>query len=241
MQERGTEDMWRLETLGKVAEGVVHDFNNILAAISGFAELILTTDPSSRKQVDAITGFARMIQEAAMTGQSTVQELRGFSGRRNEKEILDPHEVLRQSMAMSRASLGGKIDLCSDFPAMPVRILGCRGLLHNVFINLFLNARDAMPRGGSIAVATSLLGGSQGMGGLSGYLVIAVRDNGTGMTEEVRARVFEPCFSTKGRLGNGLGLANVDATVKDHGGWITVESELGRGTEFRIHLPLHGG
>ncbi|MDB5103460.1 MAG: Blue-light-activated protein [Fibrobacteres bacterium] len=231
--------LWKLETLGKVTEGVVHDFNNILATISGFAELILTTDGMAEREMDRITGFARMIQQAAMTGQSTVRGLSDFSRKsRIAKEGLDPHEVLRQSMAMARGALGGRISLGADFQDVPVQVHGSRSHLHNVFINLFLNARDAMPRGGDITVKTRV---GEDPEGRLGYLIISVRDNGTGIPEEVKTRVFEPFFSTKGGKGSGLGLANVDATVKDHGGWITVESEPGRGTEFRIHLPLLPG
>ncbi|MDB5047349.1 MAG: hybrid sensor histidine kinase/response regulator [Fibrobacteres bacterium] len=232
--------VWRLETLGKVTEGVVHDFNNILATISGFAELILTTDDRPGANRKSVTDFARHILQAAATGQSTVRELRVFTRQPgSEKEILDLHDVLMQSMGMARGAMGGRISISSDFLPGSASVEGCRGLLHNIFINLFFNARDAMPRGGDITVKTSLLRGIlPGLQGVPDVLVVSVKDTGAGMTDEVRARLFEPFFTTKGRLGSGLGLANVAATVKAHGGWITVESALERGTEFRIHFPL---
>jgi signal transduction histidine kinase len=235
--------VWRLETLGKVTEGVVHDFNNILATISGFAELILTTDDHPGANRKSVTDFARNILQAATTAQTTVRELRVFTRQPgSEKEILDLHEVLGQSVGMARGAMGGRISITSAFLPGAANIEGCRGLLHNVFINLFFNARDAMPRGGNITVKTSLLRGIlPGLQGVPDVLVVSVKDTGTGMTEEVRTRLFEPFFTTKGRMGTGLGLVNVAATVKAHGGWITVESALERGTEFRIHLPLVGG
>jgi signal transduction histidine kinase len=229
---------WKLETLGKVAEGMVHDFNNILAAISGFAELILNSGEGAEKE--SVHDFARNILQAARSGQTTVRDLRAFTRQDGaEKESLDAHEVLAQAAAIARGVLGGKIAISADFTPGPAPISGSRAHLHNVFLNLFYNARDAMPKGGLIEVTTRLA--RKLPEGKPDSLHISVRDSGVGMSESVRARIFEPFFTTKGKFGNGLGLVNVEAAVKAHGGTITVDSAPGRGTEFRIHLPLRTG
>ncbi len=226
----------RLQTLGMVAEGVAHDFNNILATISGFAELILDGENrTERKAADALR-FARNILDAAMAGQSSIRELRGFSRCRGEdQETLELHDVLKQSLAMGRGSLGALVRVRTEFVDMPAFTQGCRGLLQNAFLNLFINARDAMPKGGVLLVRTWLAPAED-----SGRpcLVVSVGDTGVGMGPEVRARLFERYFPTKGEKGTGLGLTQVQETMNRHGGWITVESEQDSGSEFRLHFPL---
>jgi signal transduction histidine kinase len=229
---------WRLETLGKVAEGMVHDFNNILAAISGFAELILNSGDGAERE--SVRDFARNILQAARSGQMTVRDLRAFTRRPGaERERLDAHEVLAQAVSMARAGQGGKAAFTADFMPGPAPILGSRAHLRNAFLDLFHHARDSMPQGGHIEVKTRL--SRPASEGHPDSLIITVRDSGEGMSEAVSARIFEPFFTTRGKFGNGLGLVNVEAAVKAHGGSITVDSALGRGTEFRILLPLRGG
>jgi signal transduction histidine kinase len=232
---------WNLETLGRIAEGVVHDFNNVLAAISGFAELMLQPAPAV-PDASAGTGnhdareYARMILQAALSGQGLVKDLRSLTRRdRREKEVLDLREVIAQSLAIARGSLGPCIDTVVEFGPGPARVQGCRGLLQNAFINLLLNARDAMPRGGRILLRTELLPAARGPGRPA--VAVTVRDSGEGMPPEVLERVFEPRFTTKGSKGSGLGLANVLRTVRLHQGSIDVTSARGAGTEFRILLP----
>jgi signal transduction histidine kinase len=226
----------RLQTLGMVAEGVAHDFNNILATISGFAELILDSENRpERKRVDSLR-FARNILDAAMAGQSSVRELRGLARCRGEEsENLELHEVLKQTLAMCRGSLGGRVRVRTEFADLPAFTEGCRGLLQNAFLNLFINARDAMPKGGVLLVRTWI---DPAGDAARPSLVVSIGDTGMGMTPEVRARLFERYFTTKGARGTGLGLAQVRETMNRHAGWITVESEPDSGTEFRLHFPL---
>ncbi|MEO7425124.1 MAG: ATP-binding protein [Fibrobacteria bacterium] len=224
-----------METLGMAAEGVVHDFNNILATISGFAELILDTEPSGRGKRDRVREFARSILMATDTALSTIRDLRVLARQHGkEMESLDLHEILRQAVSMTRGALGGRISIKSELLPGAAEIEGCRWLLHNVFLNLFFNARDAMPAGGIISVKTAR---QASVAGLPDFMVVSVFDTGVGMTEAVKARAFEAYFTTKAG-GSGMGLANVAATVKDHGGMIAVESTPGKGCEFRLHFPL---
>lgn len=230
----------RLETLGLVAEGVAHDFNNILATIAGFAELILNSDGEPSAPPRRVNGFARHILEAALAGQTSVRELQGFA-RRGSKgmEPLDLHEVLRKSLSLCRGALGGGVRVRASLADFPARLAGCRGLLQNAFLNLFINARDAMPKGGLLIVRTWRH--DDDAPDAIPTLVVSIRDTGTGMSEAVRNRLFERYFTTKGQKGSGLGLAQVRETVERHGGRITVESAPGEGTEFRLYFPLDAG
>lgn len=231
----GPDPAWRTNTVGMVAEGLIHDFNNILATISGFAELIVHGGAPGSTE----TRYARAILQAVATGRDTVQELRTLSrGTRRDTEELDLHEVLTQSQAMARGALGFKVCLSPLFAAGPARIRGCRGLLHNAFINLFLNARDAMPGGGTVTVTTEyqpFAAGNESEAVPAWRVTIG--DTGTGMDPVVLSRIFDLGFTTKGERGSGLGLPNVARVVEMHGGWMTVESVPGRGTDFHIHLP----
>lgn len=226
-ESRSPDRQW--DTVGKLAIGVAHDFNNVLASISGFAELILERTDAPN-EVAAARHFARSILEAASIGQSAVRELQGLVRNGTPKwEHLDAHLVLSQAISLARGSLTGAVNLDVEYCPGSADIVGRRGQLHNVFINLFLNARDAMPRGGTLTVRTSRR---------EGGIVISVRDTGTGMTEDVRRRLFQLFHTTKGEDGNGVGLHNALATVESHGGRIEVETVPDQGTEFRILLPL---
>lgn len=230
----------RLETLGMVAEGVAHDFNNILATISGFAELILARDaaemPPGRSGPDTI-GFARHILEAALAGQTSVRELRAFARNGgNGTEELDLEDVLARSIALCRGALGGGVRVRTELSGVPARLQGCRGLLQNAFLNLFINGKDAMPRGGTLTVRSKLRAPAEPYG--RPVWIVSVRDTGTGMAPAVKARLFERYFTTKGEKGSGLGLAQVHDIVERHGGWIEVDSEPGAGSEFRLHFPV---
>jgi len=234
---------WRLETLGMVAEGVAHDFNNILAAISGFAELILAGESGDKRPeradrlgADAIE-FARHILDAAMAGRTSVQELRAFSRpERNATESLDLNEVLKQSIALGRGVLGGIIRVRAELTSAPARLHGCRGLLQNAFLNLFINARDAMPKGGLLTVRSRLREPADSYG--QPEWVVSIRDTGIGMGPEARSHLFERYFTTKGEKGSGLGLAQVRDTVARYSGRITVDSEPGAGSEFHLYFPV---
>jgi two-component system cell cycle sensor histidine kinase/response regulator CckA len=237
---RDPECEWRLETLGKVAEGMAHDFNNILATISGFAELILANASgemrSEKPGTDAV-GFAQHILEAALAGQTSVQELRALSRPGADKaEDSDLNAILRQAITLGRGAMGGNVCIRAELCSAPARLNAYRGLLQNAFLNIFINARDAMHKGGTVAVRSWMMEPEQPYD--RPEWVVSIRDSGTGMEPEVRDRIFERYFTTKGRKGSGLGLAQVLETVERHGGRITVESEPGAGSEFRLYFPV---
>jgi two-component system, cell cycle sensor histidine kinase and response regulator CckA len=226
--EPAANETWQWANLGKMTAGVAHDFNNLLASISGYAELILSGVDLPGQGLTP-REFARNILEAASIGKSTVKELQGLVRREGmAREHLDLHHVLETALGMVQGAMGGRVLCVRDFLPGAAEVVGSPGLLHNVFINLFLNARDAMPDGGTLTVATRRE---------DGYLAITVRDDGLGMTEEVRRGLFRRFETTKGGKGMGLGLCNVLATVESHGGRLEVDSAPGMGTEFRILLP----
>jgi signal transduction histidine kinase len=230
----GSDPAWRLKTVGMLAEGLIHDFNNILAAVSGFAELIVHGGKPGTE-----ADYARAILQAAEAGRAMVQELRSMTrGTRRQTEELELHQLLAQSQAMVRGALGLKVCTSSRFAPGKARILGCRGQLHNAFINLLLNARDALPAGGTIRVRTEYLPHAAGSEcEPAPAWRVSIVDAGTGMDAGILSRIFEPGFTTKGEIGSGLGLANVARVVEEHGGWIMVESAPGLGTAFHVHLP----
>jgi two-component system, cell cycle sensor histidine kinase and response regulator CckA len=236
----------RMETLGKITAGVVHDFNNILGAISGLAELIvydLEKDPKNPQESShskMASEYAKHILEAGAIGRSTIRDLqtlaRPGTGR---QELLDLHTLLTGAITLVRSTINGKINILSHLNAESAIIRGYTGPLQNAFFNLFLNARDAMPKGGHLTIRTSLEPKGASLSGENkGHLLISIADSGTGIPKEILKNIFDPFFTTKGENGNGMGLANVLATIQAHGGTVSVNSDVNTGTEFFIRLPL---
>lgn len=220
------------QAYGDLAEGMVHDFNNVLAAISGYAELILHGGGADRE-------YVRHILDAANAGRNMIAGLRRLKQPEDPRpERLDLREVLEDTLDLARGAMGLRIAAALAVPPHPVPVLGCRTRLQNAFINLFLNARDAMPAGGRLTVGIHRVEPRPGReGGDAPGWRISIRDTGLGMDGRILARLFERRFTTKGSQGSGHGLANVLATVRMHGGSIEVDSAPGSGTEFRISLP----
>ena len=222
----------KMEAIGRLAGGIAHDFNNLLTGIRGYAELLtqqLATDAPARDAAQHILRAA--LRAAALTGQ-----LLAFTRRQPTRAtVLVLDDEVRQLAALLRRIIGGDVALELDLGAAGARVRADAGQLEQVILNLAVNARDAMPRGGQLTIATALVAGPDGRGAVRLSLV----DTGAGMTEEVRTRMFEPFYTTKevGR-GTGLGLSIVYGIVEQAGGTIRVESEPGRGTRFHIVLPL---
>jgi PAS domain S-box-containing protein len=221
----------KLRALGQLASGVAHDFNNSLAAILGRAQLLhrQTKDPALVRNVE-------IIQTAAQDAAATVRRIQTFARKSSAKEFehVEVRSLLEDAIEITRtrwyneARLRGlnyevKLMVESDLPAN-----GSASELREVFVNLIVNAVDAMPHGGCLAISCARR---------DDILKLHFADTGGGMPEDVREKVFEPFFSTKGAHGTGLGLSVSYSIIERHGGSIRVESELGRGTTFTIELP----
>jgi len=226
----------RIRALGTLAGGMAHEFNNLLVSILGYAEMIADGGTDER-----ICAFARKIQRAARRGTQITGQLLPFS-RKDEfhKEPVDLHEVLNEAIALfrlSNASGGIKVSLAADAKEIWVRANAIQ--LHQMFLNLFINAMDAMPDGGGLKVETSSIRPSSDS---EPCIEVRVSDTGRGMDEEVRRRIFEPFFTTKrSGKGTGLGMALVFSTVASHGGTIDVESTPGEGSTVRVRFPCIEG
>jgi len=241
LQERLTQAE-KLTAIGQLAGGVAHDFNNQLAGIAGFAELLVARlqDPRQRGWAEAILGSAQ--RAAELTRQLLAFARKGQSLR----SPTDIDRTIAEVIGLLRRSLDQRIAIVHRPAGAACTVLGDPGQIHNALLNLAVNARDAMPEGGTLTFATRIAeppGGLAGQDATAGRQVeITVADTGQGMDEEVRRHLFEPFFTTKGPgKGTGLGLAAVYGVVRNHGGAIAVDSHPGRGTAFTILLPLHDG
>jgi len=231
----------KMESLGLMAGGIAHDFNNILQVITGYAgtlEELLPAEGRGRRSAEQIQGAVRRATQLT-------HSLLAFS----RKESFEPRPVelgdlVRQVEAFLKRVIGEDIDLVARLCSEPLDVLGDRGQIEQVLVNLAANARDAMPRGGILRIETELVTlepdfiRAHGFGSEGAWVRITVSDSGHGMDEATRQRIFDPFFTTKGvGKGTGLGLAIVYGIVKQHNGQVNVYSEPGRGTTFRIYLP----
>ncbi|MGH7388003.1 MAG: PAS domain S-box protein [Candidatus Rokuibacteriota bacterium] len=232
----------KMEGVGRLAGSVAHDFNNLLMVITGRTQLLLARAAAG----DLFHRELAVIHQAAERGASLTRQLLAFSRRQVlQPKILDIHGVLADLEPILRRLLGETIDLVIRPAAARATIEADRGQLEQVVLNLVVNARDAMPRGGQLTLETASLHVDEDAAGIArgsgpgDYVLLAVRDTGHGMTAETRTHIFEPFFTTKAPgKGTGLGLATVYGIVKQSGGFVTVESEVDRGTVFRIYLPV---
>ena len=235
--ERALEEQLRqaqkMEAIGQLAGGVAHDFNNVLAVVAGYAQLLRVDTPPDDPRFGAVEEIAR----AAERGAGVTRQLLAFSRRQELRtEAVDLVAVARDIGGMLRALLPASITLVAPpVDAAPVWVRAARAPLEQVVLNLALNARDAMPEGGALTVAVAA--DSNWRDGARA--VLTVTDTGAGMSPAVRERIFEPFFTTKppGR-GTGLGLSTVYGFVRQFGGSIDVTSTSGRGTTFTVAFPL---
>jgi two-component system, cell cycle sensor histidine kinase and response regulator CckA len=231
----------KMQAIGQLAGGIAHDFNNLIVVINGYAELVAQElGPSHRSQ-----GDLDHIRVAAASAANLTRQLLAF-GRRQilQVQVLDLNQVLRRMQGLVERAIGEHITLVMNLGAGR-RVTADPGQIEQVIINLAVNARDAMPHGGRLLIETAdavLDPGDveRNRGMRAGeHVLITVTDTGTGMDEETRAHLFEPFFTTKGEgRGTGLGLATVYGIVKQSGGSIWVYSEPGRGSVFKIYLPV---
>ena len=242
---RGLEEHLRraqkMEAIGQLAGGVAHDFNNLLMVIRGHVELLL-----NRPGVDAgVARNAEAIQKASDRAAGITQQLLAFSRKQVlQARVIEMRMVVKDIANLLRRLLGPMVDFRLQLPAEPLWVRADESQLEQVVLNLAINARDAMPNGGTVtAVLDHVTGDSPVVRRRPGmpetnYIRLRVIDTGTGMDAATQARIFEPFFTTKefGK-GTGLGLATVYGVVKQSDGWIWVDSTLGSGTTFEIFLP----
>ncbi|MCX5772905.1 MAG: PAS domain S-box protein, partial [Candidatus Hydrogenedentes bacterium] len=232
----------KMESVGRLAGGVAHDFNNLLMAILGYAEMILThcqeLTPGAREWVEEI-------QKAGERARNLTRQLLAFGRKQTlEMQVLDMNEVVLGFGKMLKRLIGEDIQVQTLLNPRIGAVKADAAQIEQVLLNLAVNARDAMPNGGRLIIETADVVLDDAYVAMNPYVepgtyvMLAVSDTGCGMNAETQKMVFEPFFTTKGPgQGTGLGLATVYGIVKQHQGHISLYSELGRGTTFKIYLP----
>ena len=231
----------KMQSVGQLAAGVAHDFNNVLTIIQGHSELVSTSETLTKSGVESLD----QIRLAADRAAKLTQQLLTF-GRKQfmQMELLDINEVINRVAQMLRRVLGENVTLRSNLaPRLPM-VEADVTMMEQVIMNLSVNARDAMPGGGSLIIGTVPVLVSRAYvernpeAREGTFICLSVSDNGTGIEPDKITKLFEPFFTTKevGK-GTGLGLATVYGIVKQHQGWIELESELGKGSVFKVFLP----
>jgi two-component system cell cycle sensor histidine kinase/response regulator CckA len=231
----------KMEAVGQLAGGVAHDFNNLLTAIIGYSNLTLEAlEPAHPVRADI-----QEIQKAGESAASLTRQLLAFSRKQIlQPQILDLNAVVTRVEALLQRLIGADIELVSRLAPSIDRVNADPGQMAQIIMNLSVNARDAMPRGGKLTIETANVDLDEGYAAahpgasVGRHVMLAVSDTGTGMDDETQMHIFEPFFTTKhASEGTGLGLATVYGIVKQSGGSIWVYSELGHGTTFKVYLP----
>jgi two-component system cell cycle sensor histidine kinase/response regulator CckA len=235
----------RMEAVGLVTGGIAHDFNNALTGIIGFSELLKIELEGKEKATRDLDEIRRCAERASVL----TRQLLTFARRQAMDPVrLDLNAVAGEAMRLLRKLVGERVEIDEVLAETLPAVKADQGLIEQVLMNLCINSRDAMPGGGRIVVETSSV--VLGPGDLAAnpeappgpYAVLSITDTGSGMDEEVRRRAFEPFFTTKSPdKGTGLGLSVVYGIVKQHGGFINLYSEPGKGTTFRVYLPAVKG
>ena len=231
----------KMETVGQLAAGVAHDFNNILTIIQGHAQLLIGTGKLEPRAGESI----KQISHAADRAANLTRQLLMFSRKQAmQPQLLNLNEVVQNITKMLRSLVGDQMVVQFDRARQLPIIHADPGMMEQILVNLAANARDAMERGGTISITTSsveidasyVARHADARPGL--YVCLSLSDSGNGMSPETLSHIFEPFFTTKevGK-GTGLGLATVYGIVKQHEGWLEVNSEVGVGTTFKIYLP----
>jgi two-component system cell cycle sensor histidine kinase/response regulator CckA len=244
-EKRALEEQFRqaqkMEAVGRLAGGVAHDFNNLLMVISGYAEVILT-----RLEADhSLTEKARAIQQAADRATTLTRQLLAFSRKQLlELKVVDVNVIVSDMERLLRPLIGENVQLIARLAPEAGYTRADAGQLEQVLMNLVVNAKDAMPNGGTLTIQTQavVFDHSHRRGQTfirpGNYVLLSVSDTGMGMDRETQSRIFEPFFTTKEKgKGTGLGLSTVYGIVKQSGGYVLVQSEKGRGSTFHIYLP----
>jgi signal transduction histidine kinase/ActR/RegA family two-component response regulator len=229
----------KLRAMGEMASGVAHDFNNVLAVVLGNIQLLL--HQLDHLSPEEIREGLKIIEQSSKDGAETVRRIQEFTGVRRDKEFvsLSLNEIITEVVNITQPrwkdqtqKKGIQVGLAAQLGEIPL-VLGNPSELREVLTNIIFNAVDAMPEGGKLTIATQPQA--------EGWVEVRIADTGIGMTEEVKKRIFDPFFTTKGVTNSGLGMSVSYGIIKRHGGEILIESELGKGTTFIIHLPTGYG
>ena len=235
----------KLETLGSLAGGIAHDFNNLLSPIIGYAELGMERLPPS----DPLYADLAQILKAADQATDLTRQILAFSRKQMlEVRILDLNDLIREFEGMLRRLIGEAIVVQTLLSPLPALIRADKGQIEQVVLNMAINARDAMPEGGTLKIETAMVFLDETYAERHAevqpgdYVVLSISDTGTGIDKAIHDRIFEPFFTTKERgKGTGLGLATSFGIVKQHRGHLWVYSEPGHGATFKIYLPRAEG
>ncbi len=242
LREASLQQSQKLEAVGQLAGGIAHDFNNMLQAIIGYAEMIKL----SLAEEDENHSVVELLIQAAMKSQALVRQLLTFSRMSHEtRENLDLNKTLAELVKMLKRLMGDRIELVTSFAEKLPYVVGNAGQLEQVIMNLCVNSRDAIAGDGKIIISTREILFSESFclenpwARAGHFIMISVADNGPGIPEENKKKIFEPFFTTKGvGKGTGLGLAIVYGVVQKHEGFLNLVSEIGKGSEFQIYLPV---
>jgi PAS domain S-box-containing protein len=242
--EEALQQAQKMESIGTLAGGIAHDFNNILGGVLGYTSFLKTKMHTS----DPFYRYIDIIETSARRAADLTQQLLAFArGGKYSVQMLDLNQVVKEAMQLIASTIDKKISVTLRLAPNLPGVEGDVGQIIQTIINICINARDAMISGGQLTISSSVIETQEQFlhthpgAKASFYVLLTFTDTGIGMTEEVCQRIFEPFFTTKkDQKGTGLGLAMVYGIVKNHGGYIDVESKPGIGTTFSIYLPVSG-
>jgi nitrogen-specific signal transduction histidine kinase len=244
-ERRVLEDQFRqaqkMEAVGRLAGGVAHDFNNLLMVISGYAEVLL----ENTERRHGLYPKIEAIQQASDRATTLTRQLLAFSRKQLlELKVVDVNAIVADMERLLRPLIGENIELVTRLDSNLGRTRADAGQIEQVIMNLVVNSKDAMPNGGKITIQTGNVNLDDDLRRdysyikAGPYVMLSVSDNGQGMDRETQSRIFEPFFTTKEKSkGTGLGLSTVYGIIKQSGGYIFAQSEVGRGAKFSIYLP----
>ncbi len=229
----------KIDSIGNLAGGIAHDFNNILAAVLGSASIMRR----HMKEDHDLAKYVQIIEGAARRGSSLTRQLLTFARKtENVVKSVELHPLIEETLGLFERSGSKEIEVDKEFTAEPLNTNGDEGQIQQAILNILLNAREALPNGGKITITTkNTIADAHTVSQFTSvragrFAAITIADTGIGMDAKMKSRVFEPWFTTK-EFGTGLGLSVVYGVVQSHGGFINLESEVGRGTSFTMYLP----
>lgn len=239
--ERQLQQAQKMESIGRLAGGVAHDFNNVLSVIIGYSELLLNQIPPD----DPVYGKIKAIYDAGSKASALTRQLLAFSRKQLlERKVISLNTIIKDFLKIFAKIVGEDIVFTTYLSPESCTVEADPGQIEQILMNLIVNAKDAMPNGGEIIIETAVVQLDESyiekhMEVKPGqYVLLSISDTGEGMDEDVKSKIFDPFFTTKEQgKGTGLGLATVYGIVKQHGGYIYVYSEKNKGTTFKIYLP----